>query len=52
MRRPKASGVSSLFITHALEEALAHADRITILRDGALIKAGLAAEFDRILLWL
>ena len=49
MRRPKAS---SLFITHSPEGALAHADRITILRDGAMIKAGLAAEFDHILLWL
>ena len=34
MRRLKARGVSIVFISHALEEALAHADRITILRDG------------------
>ena len=37
MRRLKARGVSIVFITHALEEALAHADRITILRDGELV---------------
>src|SRR5439155_15521018 len=43
----KRSGVSIIFITHALEEALAHADRITILRDGELVASGLAAEFNR-----
>ena len=37
MRRLKARGVSIVFISHALEEALAHADRITILRDGELV---------------
>src|SRR5204862_4416117 len=30
-----------------LEEALAHADRITILRDGELVITGDAKEFDR-----
>ena len=34
MRRLKQRGVSIVFISHALEEALAHSDRITILRDG------------------
>jgi len=34
MNRLKARGVSIVFISHALEEALAHADRITVLRDG------------------
>jgi ABC-type sugar transport system ATPase subunit len=47
MRRLKATGVSIVFITHALEEALAHADRITVLRDGALVATGRAADFDR-----
>lgn len=47
MRRLKASGVSIVFITHALEEALAHADRISILRDGELIETGPASDFDR-----
>ncbi len=47
MRRLKARGVSIVFISHALEEALAHADRITILRDGELVITGDAKEFDR-----
>ncbi|AJE49128.1 sugar ABC transporter ATP-binding protein [Celeribacter indicus] len=47
LRRLKARGVSILFITHALEEALAHSDRITVLRDGRKVAEGAAAEFDR-----
>jgi simple sugar transport system ATP-binding protein len=47
MRRLQKSGVSIIFITHALEEALNHADRISILRDGALIESGPVADFDR-----
>jgi simple sugar transport system ATP-binding protein len=47
LKRLKSSGVSIIFITHALEEALAHADRISILRDGELVAAGSVAEFDR-----
>ncbi len=47
MQRLKARGVSIVFISHALEEALAHADRITILRDGELVITGEAEAFDR-----
>jgi simple sugar transport system ATP-binding protein len=47
MRRLKARGVSIVFISHALEEALAHADRITILRDGELVATDDARNFDR-----
>ena len=47
MKRLKRSGVSIVFITHALEEALGHADRVSILRDGELIESGPAADFDR-----
>ncbi|HUR43525.1 MAG TPA: sugar ABC transporter ATP-binding protein [Aestuariivirga sp.] len=47
MKRLQKSGVSIVFITHALEEALAHADRITVLRDGELVATGQAREFDR-----
>ena len=35
VERLKADGVSIIFISHALEEALAISDRITILRDGS-----------------
>jgi simple sugar transport system ATP-binding protein len=47
LRRLKARGVSIVFISHALEEALAHADRITVLRDGELVATGEASRFDR-----
>ncbi len=47
MKRLQRSGVSIIFITHALEEALAEADRITILRDGELVASGEASSFDR-----
>src|ERR1044071_5763714 len=47
MKRLKRGGGSIIFITHALEEALAQADRITILRDGELVASGLASDFNR-----
>ena len=47
LHRLKARGVSIIFISHALEEALAISDRITILRDGALVVTGDTADFDR-----
>ncbi|MCO5066602.1 MAG: sugar ABC transporter ATP-binding protein [Rhizobiaceae bacterium] len=47
VRRLKSTGVAIVFITHALEEALAVSDRITILRDGALVTTGETGQFDR-----
>ena len=47
VRRLKADGVSIVFISHALEEALLISDRITVLRDGELVASGPAADFDR-----
>ena len=47
LRRLKAQGVSIVFISHALEEALLISDRITILRDGELVATGETSEFDR-----
>jgi simple sugar transport system ATP-binding protein len=47
MKSLQKSGVAMIFISHALEEALTHADRITVLRNGQLIKTGPASEFDR-----
>ncbi|MDF2367970.1 sugar ABC transporter ATP-binding protein [Sneathiella sp.] len=43
----KRKGVGVIFISHALEEALDHADRITILRDGQHIATDAAQNFDR-----
>ncbi len=47
IKRLKERGVSIVFISHALEEALAISDRITILRDGELVVTGDTSEFDR-----
>ena len=47
VRRLKARGVSIVFISHALEEALLLSDRITILRDGELVASGETKDFDR-----
>ena len=47
VERLKREGASIIFISHALEEALAHADRISVLRDGALIVTDETAAFTR-----
>ena len=47
VRRLKADGVSIVFISHALEEALAISDRITVLRDGQHVVTDDVAAFDR-----
>lgn len=47
VERLKDRGVAIVFISHAIEEALAIADRITILRDGELVGSDAASAFDR-----
>jgi len=47
IRRLKVDGVSIVFISHALEEALEISDRITVLRDGKLAASDDRAAFDR-----
>jgi simple sugar transport system ATP-binding protein len=47
VERLRARGVSIIFISHALEEALDISDRITILRDGELVMTAPTAELDR-----
>ena len=47
LERLKARNVGIIFITHALEEALAKADRITILRDGVRVTTAKASKLDR-----
>lgn len=47
IKRLKKDGVSIIFISHALEEALEISDRITILRDGQHVVTDDASNFDR-----
>ncbi|QAU49499.1 sugar ABC transporter ATP-binding protein [Bradyrhizobium guangzhouense] len=47
VRDLKKRGVSIVFISHALEEALLLADRITVLRDGKHVVTDDVAKFDR-----
>ena len=48
MRDLKKRGVSIVFISHAIEEALLLADRITVLRDGRkVVTDDDASKFDR-----
>jgi simple sugar transport system ATP-binding protein len=47
MKSLRKSGVGMIFISHALEEALANADRITVLRNGRVMVTGPASDFDR-----
>ncbi|MDU6750749.1 MAG: sugar ABC transporter ATP-binding protein, partial [Bradyrhizobium sp.] len=47
VKRLKRDGVSIIFISHALEEALSISDRITIMRDGQHVVTDDAKNFDR-----
>ncbi|CCE06270.1 putative ribose/galactose/methyl galactoside import ATP-binding protein [Bradyrhizobium sp. STM 3843] len=47
VRDLKKRGVSIVFISHALEEALLLADRITVLRDGKHVVTDDVSKFDR-----
>ncbi len=47
VRELKQRGVSVIFISHALEEALLISDRITVLRDGRHVVTDETANFDR-----
>ena len=47
IRRLKAEGVSIIYISHRLEEIFQIADRVTVLRDGALVATKQVADTDR-----
>jgi ABC-type sugar transport system ATPase subunit len=46
VRALKGSGVATVFVSHRLREVFALCDRVTILRDGAVVGAGPIGEFD------
>ena len=47
LNRLRKAGVTIVFITHVLEEALQSADRITVLRDGEKVVTDAASNFSR-----
>ncbi len=47
LRRLREQNVGIIFISHALEEAIKIADRITVLRDGKLVRTTEASDMDR-----
>jgi ribose transport system ATP-binding protein len=46
IERLKARGIGIVFITHRLEEVIAVADRVTVLRDGAVVGTHHTSELD------
>jgi D-xylose transport system ATP-binding protein len=47
LRQLRSEGVSSIYISHRLEEVFAIADRITVLRDGRSVYVSRTADTDR-----
>jgi ribose transport system ATP-binding protein len=47
VRRAVSGGISCVLISHVLGEILDNADRIVIMRDGAVVDGGPAVAFDR-----
>ncbi|WP_369188236.1 sugar ABC transporter ATP-binding protein [Streptomyces sp. R08] len=46
VRTLRDEGVAVVYISHYIDEVLAVADRVTVLRDGAVVRSAPAAEFD------
>ena len=48
IRGLKADGVSTVFVSHKLDELYAVCDRVTIMRDGATVRSGTMAEIPKL----
>ena len=48
IRGLKAEGVSTVFVSHKLDELYAVCDRVTIMRDGATVRTGTMAEIPKL----
>lgn len=46
VRRLRDEGVAIVYISHYIDEVMAIADRVTVLRDGAVVRTAPAADFD------
>jgi len=46
VERLKEQGVALMFISHKVEEMLSVSDRVTIMRSGAVVSTGIAADYD------
>ncbi|OIJ64632.1 sugar ABC transporter ATP-binding protein [Streptomyces mangrovisoli] len=46
VRTLRDEGVAVVYISHYIDEVMAVADRVTVLRDGAVVQSAPAAEFD------
>jgi len=47
IQRLKSQGIAILYISHHLDEIFKIGDRVTVLRDGNLIRTAMIAEFDK-----
>jgi ribose transport system ATP-binding protein len=47
VRQLRADGVAVVYITHRMAEVYELADRVTVLRDGAVVSTGVLASYDR-----
>ncbi len=48
IRRLKEQGIAVVYVSHRLDELYAICDRVTVLRDGAVVHTGELAELERL----